>query len=324
MGANWWRADALFKKGLAAGTEQGGLSAGIDLVTEAGKINPYKESYFIALSQMAMLQVDQELVKPQSAERDSNVQNLIAGAINIAKQATDINERNADGWIQRGIIYRSVLGYLNGAEDWMLSSFSEAAKLQPKNPYVFWEFGRSYSLLADYVLATAGSDQTKQEKATQYLNQAEEQFNKAIAVKSDYAQAHYQLALIYDRLGKVGPAIEKMEITKANFPSDTGVAFQLGLLYYKNNDLQKARGEFERAILLDPNYSNARYFLGLIYDKQGEDAKALEQFRRVAELNPDNQEVKTILTNLEEGNPALEGIAPPGESPDNRGEAPVE
>ena len=93
-------------------------------------------------------------------------------------------------------------------------------------------------------------------------------------------------------------------------PLDKGLAFQLGLLYYNDNQLEKAKAEFLRAISIDENYSNARYFLGLIYDKEGKKDLAIEQFEKIEKLNPESQEVKKILANLREGKSALEGIGP--------------
>jgi tetratricopeptide (TPR) repeat protein len=110
------------------------------------------------------------------------------------------------------------------------------------------------------------------------------------------------------REGKTKDAISKLEDTKTIAPFDTGLAFQLGVIYYSDNQLDKARAEFERAVALDQNYSNARYFLGLVYDKQGEKQKAIEQLQRVAELNPDNEQMKKIIENLKAGKAALEGV----------------
>ncbi|PIZ89699.1 MAG: hypothetical protein COX89_00125, partial [Candidatus Nealsonbacteria bacterium CG_4_10_14_0_2_um_filter_37_10] len=73
------------------------------------------------------------------------------------------------------------------------------------------------------------------------------------------------------------------------------MAFQLGLIYYNDEQFNKAKAEFERAILLDPNYSNARYFLGLIYDREENKKEAISQFERIEQFNPENQEVKKIL-----------------------------
>jgi tetratricopeptide (TPR) repeat protein len=322
LGFNYWRADAAFQRGLTASLNQGNLEKGYNEITQAITLNPYNDTYLNSLSQVALLRVNEEMIKPKSNERDLRAQQFIADAVNLSKAAADLNPQNPDNWIQRGIVYRSVIGYLSGAEEWMLNSFSQASNLQPKNPYTFFEMGRSYMLLVDYTLSQS-QDQQSQAKALDYLNKAEEQFNKAVEMKSDYAPAHYQLALIYDQKGQTDSAINKMEITKANFPNDIGLAFQLGLLYYKKQDWIKAQAEFERAISLDSNYSNARYFLGLIYDRQGNKEAAKEQFEKITELNPDNQEVKNILVNLANGQAALSGIVPPAQAPEQREEVPV-
>jgi len=323
LGFNYWRADALFQEGVKASVNEGNLEKGYNEILKAAGLDTYYDTYLNSLSQVAILRVNQELAQPKSTDRDLKAQQFIADSVNLSKAATDINPQNPDNWIQRGTVYRAVLGYLSGAEDWMITSFSEASRLQPKNPYTYFELGRSYLLLSDFVASQAGDDKDKQAKVVDYLNKAEEQFNKAIEVKSDYSPAHYQLALIYDRQGKIDSAINKMEMTKANFPNDIGVAFQLGLLYYKKQSWDSARVEFERAVTLDQNYSNARYFLGLIYDKQGNKDAAIEQFKKIADLNPDNTEVKTILANLASGRSALYGIAPPGPAPEKRSEQPV-
>ena len=159
------------------------------------------------------------------------------------------------------------------------------------NPYIYTELGRVYL-------------------ATEEIDKAREQFQKALELKSDYAPAHFQMAAILVLEGKTGEAIEKMEIAKTLNPFDIGLAFQLGILYYNDKQFEKARAEFERAIGLNENYSNARYFLGLIYDRQDKKAEAISQFEKIAELNPDNEEVKKILANLRGGRAALEGITP--------------
>ena len=101
------------------------------------------------------------------------------------------------------------------------------------------------------------------------------------------------------------------------------MAFQLGFLYYRNDDLSRAEREFVRAVALNDNYSNARYFLGLIYDRRGERDAALAQFQKIADLNPGNEEVLRIVANLKAGRRALEAIVPPGTAPEKRREAPV-
>lgn len=317
IGGSYYYADILYQKGLKSVNlnlvEQGSVQ-----ISKAVMLNPYNDLYLRTLSQAALLTVNNEFAKPQSADRDAKIQNLIATAINIAKRSTDLAPLNVDNWIQRGSIYRSVMPYTSGADQWAFDTYKEAIKLEPENPYYYFELGRSYTAAADLFASIAGSDKEVQAKAVDYLNKAEEAFNKSIELKPDYAPALYQQALVYDQKGNVAGAITKMKATQDQYPNDVGLAFQLGLLYYKQNSFDQARAQFERAINLDQNYSNARYFLGLIYDKQGNKSGAIAQFEWIEKLNPDNQEVKTILANLRVGKAAIE-TAPVNEVPIQEG-----
>jgi tetratricopeptide (TPR) repeat protein len=299
-------------------SEKNDLENGTVKIRDAVMLNPYNDLYLRTLSQAALLRVNQELTKSQSAERDTQIQNFIATAINIGKRSTDLSPLNIDNWVQRASIYRAVMGYIAGAEQWAFDAYQEATRLEPQNPFYYLELGRTYVLAADILSPTAQKDKEKEAKVVEYLTKAEEAFNKSISVKADYAPALFQLALVFDRQGKLDEAIAKMTQTKNAYPQDIGVAFQLGLLYYKKASWSLARAEFERAILIDQNYSNARYFLGLIYDKQGNRAAAVEQFEKIEQLNPDNQDVKNILANLRAGKSAS------GEIPQKPAELPLE
>jgi len=215
---------------------------------------------------------------------------------------------NVDDWEQLGAIYRAVMPYTSGADQWAFDSFKEASKLEPQNPFYYYELGLSYITAAQTAAQAGQTNKDAQAKVADYMSKAEAALNQAVAVKSDYSPALYQLALVYDYEGKLDQAIVQMKAARDLNSQDVGVAFQLGLLYYKKPDLNLARAEFERAIMIDPNYSNALYFLGVIYDKQGNRQQAIDIFTRVNKLNPDSQEVKTILANLNAGKPAMTGI----------------
>ena len=212
---------------------------------------------------------------------------------------------NVANWTNRGFVYRSMMGALADADEWALKSYQKATELEPTNPDIFTEIGRVYLAKSDIL-----SQQEQQKESSENLKLAQENFEKAISLKSDYAPAHFQIAMIQIREGKIQDAITKLEETQQLSPSDTGLAFQLGILYYNASQFTKARAQFERAVLLDPNYSNARYFLGLIYDRQGNKSGAIEQFEKISQLNPDNQDIQKILANLRAGKSALEGVVP--------------
>jgi tetratricopeptide (TPR) repeat protein len=253
--------------------------------------------YYRDLSQAYLVKLNEKIQKG-----DQNIQTEAGLAINLSKSATDLNPANVANWSVRGFTYQSLAGMAQGAEDWTIRCYDEALKLEPSNPYYLTQKG--VMLLRKGILA-----QNEKEKGD-YFSQAEDLFKKAIELKSDYAPAHFQLAMVYYNRGNLDDAISKMEETKNFAPSDVGLAFQLGVAYYQKENYQKAKEELERAISIAPDYANALYFLGLTYDQLGEKEKAIEKFKRVSELNPDNEEVKKIISNLETGKKALEGILP--------------
>lgn len=317
LGGSYYYADILYQRGLNLVSVKNDLDNGTTKITDAVMLNPYNDLYLRSLAQAALLRVNAELTKPQTAERDANVQNLIATAINIGKRTTDLSPLNVDNWEQRANIYRSVMGYINGAEQWTFDAYQEASNLEPQNPFYYLELGRSYVLAADLITTAAQTDKAQEAKMNEYLDKADVVLGKAVEAKPDYAPALFQQSLVFDRQGKIDEAIGKMVQTRNAYPNDVGVAFQLGLLYYKKSSWAPAAAEFERAILLDTNYSNARYFLGLVYDRQGNKAKAIDQFEKVLVLNPDNQDLMTIIANLKAGKAAIPEV------PKNPSELPV-
>lgn len=287
--------------------QKGQLDSAIDHMLKAINLNPKLDIYQRDLSQLYLLKANEILNKEDSnqADRAFQFQQAVSSAVNYANQATVLNSRDVSNWLVRALIYQNLIGFLQGADDWALRCYERAGELEPSNPYIFTEMGRIYLIKAD-LASQQGNNSAKEEN----INFANNYFEKAISLKPDYSPANYQRAMSYIREGKIQQAIEKLEALKVILPQDTGLAFQLGVIYYNNNQIDLAKQEFLRAIAVDPNYSNARYFLGLIYDKEGKKQEAISQFEIIEKFNPENQEVKKILSNLREGKPALEGIIP--------------
>ncbi len=78
----------------------------------------------------------------------------------------------------------------------------------------------------------------------------------------------------------------------------------------KNQLLNTAKTQLEKAITLNPNYSDGLYSLGLVYDALGQKDKAIEQFTKVQQLNPKDITIPKILSNLKSGLPALQSPPP--------------
>jgi len=289
-------AEVKYKRGLDIIQSKGDLDKGISRLLSSVVVNPYEDRTYQTLAQLFILKMSQDANRTdlEQQQRVNLVQADAINAINSATQATRLFSRDVSNWLIRGQIYGQIIGFINGADEWAEKSFEEAAKLEPSNPFTYTEWGKIYI-------------------ATEDWDRALEKFNQAIALKSDYAPAHFQSAVVFDRQGKLPEAIAKMEINKQLLPNDTGIAFQLGVLYLRAKNYQKAKSEFLRAVTLDANFSNARYFLGLLYDREGNKDSALEQFTKISELNPDNEEIKQIIANLKVGKPA--GVKFPEEIP---------
>lgn len=288
-------AEAKYKKGLDLIQIEGKLDQGINKIINSTVVNPYEDRTYRMLAQLFIFKMNQDaaLTDLDEQERLNLIQVDAISAINSATQATQLSPRDVSNWLTRGQIYSQIMGFISGADQWAEASYNKAVELEPLNPFTFTEWGKVY----------VGKTDLTDDK--EHLNIALEKFDQAITIKPDYAPAHFQSALVFDRQGKLNEAITKMEINRQLLPQDTGASFQLAVLYYKAEKYEQAKNEFIRAITLDPNFSNARYFLGLLYDKEGDKESALNQFERISELNPDNEQIKQIITNLETGQPAL-------------------
>jgi Tfp pilus assembly protein PilF len=302
-------AQVLYFKGIQD-SKNGDVKQAINKIEKACQLNPFMDMYWRDLAQLYLtyanlISLDKNLTLQQ---KQNLVQVAISKGIKALNKATKINPQNVANWNVRGFFYRNLIG-IQTAGELSLESYKKATQLEPASPFAFGELGRVYILMAQD-FAKKGDDKGRSDS----LRYAKKNLEKALALKPDYAPAHYLLAVVYDQQGKLDEAIAKLEETKRFAPKDAGLAFQLGVLYWRKRNLENARKEFERAIEINPNYSNARYMLGLVYDRLGEIEKAKEQFQIVLKLNPENKEVKEILENLEKGKPALEGVsatAPP-------------
>lgn len=310
-----------YEKGLRVYNQTGDLDKTLAKVDRARQFDPNQDQYLRTFGQLLFLKADQLIGqqgvmagKPLTVE----IQNILSNAIEISRQAARINPVDSLNWSNLADIYEKIIPLSLTAESFAEENYKKAAELDPKNPQESVNIARTFLTSVDSI--GSGDANLRQEK----LNKAKNYLEMSLGLKSDYAPAHFLLAAAAMREGKTQEAINRLEFIKNSYPSDSGLAFQLGLIYYQNNQFDQARGELARAIAINPNYSNARYFLGLIYDRSGDRTAAQEQFEKIAQLNPDNEEIKKILDNLKEGRSALDGIVPPAQPPAERLEAPVQ
>jgi len=104
----------------------------------AASLNPSSGEYFRILAEANILKLKQDLsgIKDPnslSEEQKNNLQQLVSDSINAAKRATDINQDNAGSWLARGYVYQNLIGLMDSAQDWAITSYNRALELDPQN-----------------------------------------------------------------------------------------------------------------------------------------------------------------------------------------------
>lgn len=294
-----------FAKGINIFNSKGDLDAAERFILKSVDLDRQDKEYR-ALSEIGILKM-QNIINDTSSSPDdlrAKFQSVLSSTIQRAQNAVNINNIEPMNYMNLAKVYEAVIPLkIEGASDLAISNLSEAFKRDPLNP--------------DILVLKA-----KIEVSMNNLKDAKIDLEKSIELKPDYAVSNFMLAQIEAANGNLENAIKKTKDTYFLAPDDIGVLFQLGLLYYQSRDFESSKQVFEKIVSINSNYSNARYFLGLIYDTEGRKADAIKEFEKIEVLNPQNQEVKTILSNLNKGLSALETIAPP--LPEKRANPPVD
>jgi tetratricopeptide (TPR) repeat protein len=292
------------------------IDRSIDLLVKSANASPQDGRVYNILSQriVAKLANDLQTGPGKDESRDdynARMQNLMASAVNIALRATDVNAADAQNWFNRGFIYQNLAGLVGGADQAAISMFNESLKRNPSDPQVYLSIGNVYLVSAENTQRFIANPPREQvgkfdvaalrRQIDDSLSRARENFEKAIGLNNNFGQALYNLAVVYDREGKLPEAIRQFEKLQTANQRDPSILFQLGLLYYRNNQKDNAVAAWQRAVLLFPNYSNARWYLSLVLEERGDLSGALAQVQEIEKLNPDNELVLQRLEQLEAG-----------------------
>lgn len=159
--------------------------------------------------------------------------------------------------------------------------------------------------------------QTSQNK----LDDALQTIGAALQVKNNYVEAVFLLSQVQAAKGNLSAAITAATVATQLTPRSQLAFFQLGLLDYNAAKYSDAASAFETALSIQKDYANATYFLGLSYARLGRTKDAIVQFENLTLAYPDNQDVKTILSNLRAGKSLFGGAST--SAPEKRSTLPV-
>lgn len=168
------------------------------------KYNPKMTNYHLSLADVNMNIASALSQKKELTDADrTNISTLVQQSIKEAKTAISIRPNNATGWLSLAKIYRNLIGIAEGSDQFAIQSYSQAVALDPANPSLRVEFGGLY-----YQLALA--QKTPAERNAQ-LARAVQEFQVAIKLKKDYANAYYNLAKSLELAENYAEAVISMQ-----------------------------------------------------------------------------------------------------------------
>lgn len=218
-------------------------------------------------------------------------------ALFFAQQAVAKDDTNPDNHFVLAAIYSNLglLGGGEGAQERAAAELNRAQELDPLNP--------GYHLLAAQMAARIGD-----------IEKSREEINLALGLKNNYTEALFLSTQLDISEGKTESAIATTKAIINLEPRNPTRYFQLGVLLSASEKIPEAIAAYQAAITLDTNYANARYMLALDLAKSGQSEAALEQLRFVQKSNEDNEQLKTLIKQIENG----EEVASPSSSLGNQ------
>ena len=119
------------------------------------------------------------------------------------------------------------------------------------------------------------------------FDQAIEAYERAIAIRPHYADAHVGLGDAMAGKGENEAAIAHYQKALSLDPLNARVQFALGKIYYSEKGLYyEAVSAYKKAIDLDQSFLEARMGLGEIYEDKGLYKDAVAEYKKVIEVEP--------------------------------------
>jgi len=189
---------------------------------------PTITSYHIAYSQINLSLAVNISKRENLTDNDrQQISQFMSQAVREARIATSLDAGNATTWSNLGSIFRNLINVAQGSEQNAIASYSQAVTLDPANPILRVEFGGLFYQLAQMVASTDTSKFTNDQKQQaeqlriNYLQRAITQFQAAIQLKTDYANAYYNLAKALESGQNIAGAYQAMQQVIANLSTES-------------------------------------------------------------------------------------------------------
>jgi len=170
-----------------------------------------------------------------------------------------------------------------------------------QNPALLWE--EVISMYPSNYRATQNASNLYNELGNSLRGRGEyiravQEYQKALELKPDSAEIHYNLGLAYYEQRIFDRAIQEFKRTIEINPNHSEAHNNLGTLYFNRGEYDNTFQEYQKAVKINPDYAQAHNNLGILYYYQKEYRKALQEFQIVLMLKPYDQDAKDKIEDL--------------------------
>jgi tetratricopeptide (TPR) repeat protein len=202
LGTKWVLAENTYTKSLYA-LSQNDANSTYNLMTKAINQNPQVDRYHASLAQVDMALAGSLASKKDITDTDkTTITQLVQQAINEGKATVTLNPARAGNWEVLGQIYRNIMAFATGADQFAVQTYTQAIALDPTNPNLRLSLGGVYYALGQY-------------------DNAIDAFKLAVLAKPDLANAHYNLSVAYAAKKDYDNAITEMNTVITLVPKDS-------------------------------------------------------------------------------------------------------
>ncbi len=197
--------DLTFQKSLVAASQNNG-SLTYQEQAKAISTFPYRDGFYRVFSQTNLALANSlASQQPKDTKPDEttqqNISTLIQQSINAARAATTVAPQTYANWQNLSSIYRGLIGFGQNAESFSIATAQQSINLDPNNPQQYISLGGIYFQLKQW-------------------DNAQNQFQIAIALKPDYANSHYNLGHTLEQKGDLQNALAQYQIVKSLVTND--------------------------------------------------------------------------------------------------------
>ena len=138
-------------------------------------------------------------------------------------------------------------------------------------------------------------------RQTGFLDEAIDEFKKAVAIDPKFPRAHYYLGLAYllkDGAARISDAEAEFKLEVAANPDEFFANYYLGVVSTIQRKWDTAIELLSRATRLQPNNPDPYFYLGQAYQGVLKHHEAIEMFKKSIALNPDLKHNDYQVTNV--------------------------